>query len=196
MANNSPENPTQLSHGLPGITRYITGHNAEGKAIIESSRPGEWAHLFNDTMAFDALYTTSEAIPNLNDNADIKKHEEVVSKGNLGLVNPGGSVARIVDFGPATEPVIHRTQSLDYGVILEGELEMILDDGKSVVMRRGDMAVQRGTIHGWRNTSKTEWARVFFVLLDCQKVVIDGKEIGEDVSGADEESGRLQSGKQ
>lgn len=71
---------------------------------------------------------------------------------------------------------MHRTQSLDYGVVIEGEVEMVLDDGVSTVMGRGDVAVQRGTSHGWRNVSKTEWARMFFVLQEyvlCHFFFID-----------------------
>ena len=61
---------------------------------------------------------------------------------------------------------------------------MWLDDGTKQVMRRGDVAVQRGTSHGWRNTSTTEWCRMFFVLQDCQKVEVGGKSLGEDVGDA------------
>ena len=84
---------------------------------------------------------------------------------------------------------MHRTQSLDYGVVLEGELEMILDDGVTRMMRRGDVAVQRATNHGWRNTSQTEWARMLFVLQECQKLFVGGKELGEDVSNASSQEG-------
>ena len=137
--------------------------------------------LFNDKMAFDVVYTTSEMPVSLNDNKDLKAHKEMPDN-KLGLVNPNGTVCRIVDFGPATDPLMHRTQSLDYGVVLEGELELILDDGVKKILKRGDVAVQRATIHGWRNTSKTEWARMFFVLQDCQKLLVNGKELGEDLS--------------
>ena len=91
----------------------------------------------------------------------------------------------MVDIAPGSKPLLHRTQSLDYGVVIEGEVEMILDEGVGRVMRRGDVAVQRGTNHGWRNLSGTEWARMFFVLQDCERVVVGGREMGEDVSGAE-----------
>ena len=61
---------------------------------------------------------------------------------------------------------------------------MILDDGVTRVLKRGDVAVQRGTNHGWRNTSGTEWARMFFVLQHAQKIEIGGKELGADLSNA------------
>lgn len=179
-----PRNETQLSHGLPGLTHHITGHDASGHAIVESDRPGTWTPWVNSTMAFDVVYTTSAFPPNMNANADIAAHDTLIQSQQLGLVNPNGTVARIVDFGPATQPLMHRTQSLDYGIILEGEVEMILDDGVKRVMRRGDVAVQRGTNHGWRNTSSTEWARMFFVLQDAQKVQIGEKELGTDLSSA------------
>ena len=188
MASPNPPNPTQVSTGLPGITRHITSHSPSGKAIIETSEPGKWASLFDDKMGFDVLYTTSEMPVDLNDNKDLSTHNELAASGKIGLVSPNGTVCRMVDFGPGTPGLMHRTQSLDYGVVIEGEVEMELDDGVKRVLRRGDVAVQRATIHAWRNTSQTEWARMFFVLQDCRKLIIDGKEIGEDVSQAGEES--------
>ncbi|KAI4091269.1 MAG: hypothetical protein L6R37_007762 [Teloschistes peruensis] len=143
-------------------------------------------------MAFDVIYTTSTSPPNMNNDRDISDHEAVRNSGKLGLVNPGGSVCRIVDIGPSSseEPakgIMHRTQSLDYGIVLEGEIECVLDSGEKRVMRRGDVAVQRGTMHEWRNTSTTEWVRMIFVLLDSEKIQIAGKELGEDLSAGGEE---------
>lgn len=58
---------------------------------------------------------------------------------------------------------------------------MLLDDGSKTVMNRGDIAVQRATMHAWRNPSKTEWARMVFVLQDVKPLVIGGKRFGEDL---------------
>ena len=138
-------------------------------------------------MAFNVGYTTSTFPPQMSGDVDITAHEHTMSRGNIGLTNPGGTVCRIVDFGPKSEPLMHRTQSLDYGIVLEGEVELILDSGEKRIMGRGDLAVQRGTNHAWRNTSETEWARMAFVLQASEKVIIDGKELGEDVSHAGEE---------
>lgn len=73
----------------------------------------------------------------------------------------------MVDFGPGSEPLMHRTQSLDYGVVLEGSMEMIPDSGETKLMHRGDVVVQRGTMHTWKNVGTTEWARM---LLSCKTV--------------------------
>ncbi|KAL8993006.1 MAG: hypothetical protein Q9169_006664 [Polycauliona sp. 2 TL-2023] len=177
---------------LPAVQRHITGHNSDGKAIFHSSKPGEWANY-----DFNVVYNTSVPKPSMTDNVDITTHESVMESGKLGLVNPNGSVARIVDFGPSTEdahskPVMHRTQSLDYGVVLEGELECILDSGEVRLMKRGDVAVQRGTMHAWRNTSKTEWARMFFVLLAAEKVEVGGKVLEADIEGEMSEEAKQQ----
>ncbi|CAJ0552442.1 Ff.00g064210.m01.CDS01 [Fusarium sp. VM40] len=132
-------------------------------------------------MAFNVAYTTSEFPPSLNNNSDIKMHDELLSSGKLGLVNKNGTVCRIVDFAPGFDCMMYRTQSLDYGIVLEGEIELVLDSGETQMMRRGDVAVQRGTMHAWRNPSTTEWARMIFVLQDCQSIVIGGQKVGEDL---------------
>lgn len=90
----------------------------------------------------------------------------------------------MVDFKPDADPLMHRTQSLDYGVVLEGSIELILDSGEVKLLQRGDVAVQRATMHGWRNPSKTEWTRMLFVLQDCQELVVGGKALGEDLGTA------------
>jgi quercetin dioxygenase-like cupin family protein len=132
-------------------------------------------------MAFNVIYTTSGFPPSLNSDADITAHEEVIKSGTLGLVNPNGSVCRIVDFAPGYECMMHRTQSLDYGVVLEGNLKMRLDSGETRPMGRGDVAVQRATMHSWKNESETEWARMLFVLQDCETLNVGGNVLKEDL---------------
>ncbi|KAJ9623429.1 hypothetical protein H2203_005688 [Taxawa tesnikishii (nom. ined.)] len=176
-----PQNEGQLSTNLPGVTAYLTGHDAStGKAIVQSTRPGSWSSFDKGDMAFNVVYTTSEFPASLNDDADISKHDSVMSGKKLGLVNPGGTVCRMVDFAPGYDCMMHRTQSLDYGIVLEGSVELVLDSGETQLMKRGDVAVQRATMHAWRNPSKTEWCRMIFVLQDCQKLIVGGKQLGED----------------
>lgn len=76
---------------------------------------------------------------------------------------------------------MHRTQSLDYGIVVEGQIESILDSGETQLMGRGDVMVQRATMHAWRNPSETEWARMIFVLQDCKPLYINGERFGEDL---------------
>ncbi|MCJ1306177.1 hypothetical protein MMC08_008995 [Hypocenomyce scalaris] len=175
-------NEGQISPGLPGLTRHITGHDpTTGKAVVQSSQSGTWKAYDHKLMAFNVIYTTSEFPPSLNDDADIASHDELMASEKLGLVNANGTVCRVVDFAPGFECMMHRTQSLDYGIVLEGPIEMVLDSGETRVMQRGDVAVQRATMHAWRNPQKEQWARMIFVLQDCQTLNIGGKTLKEDL---------------
>ncbi|KAI0844244.1 hypothetical protein F5Y00DRAFT_266779 [Daldinia vernicosa] len=177
---NEPAKPSpQLSPDLPSTTTYLTGHNDEGKAIVQSARPAAWKAFEGGIMGFNQIYT-NKFLPDLNNDADIKFHDEIIAGGNLGLATKGGTVCRMVDFGPQYECMMHRTKSLDFGILIEGELEMKLDDGSITNMKRGDIAVQRATMHAWRNPSTTNWARMVFVLQDTQPLFIGGKKFGED----------------
>ena len=173
---------SSLPSGLPDPIIHLTTHNSSGKAEIHSSRKNDWQFFRKNTIGFNVIYTTSKFPPSLNDDEDIKSYEKTMASGTLGLVKKNGTVCRIVDFGPGHTPLMHRTQSLDYGIVLDGEVEMELDDGSTTVLKRGDIAVQRGTMHMWKNSSVTEWARMLFILQDCEPVVIDGKPLGEDLN--------------
>jgi hypothetical protein len=128
MASPRPPNPTQIENNLPGLTTHITGHDvSNGKSMVQESRPGTWSVYDDKLMAFNVVYTTSQFPANLNNDADLKAHNDIVSQGKLGLVNSNGTVCRVVDFAPGYECLMHRTQSIDYGIVLEGDIEMILD---------------------------------------------------------------------
>ncbi|KAF2768192.1 hypothetical protein EJ03DRAFT_344133 [Teratosphaeria nubilosa] len=178
-----PPTKDQLSSHLPGPTAYLTGHDDKThKAIIHSKRPVEWHKYDNDKMAMSVAYTT-QFPPDLNSDADVKAHDEKMraSGGKLGLVSGGGTVLRYVDFGPGYECMMHRTQSVDYGIVLEGQIVSILDSGEEQLMGRGDVMVQRATMHAWKNPSKTGWARMLFVLQDSKPLFVGGERFGEDL---------------
>lgn len=92
-----------------------------------------------------SAYTTSFP-PDLNQDADVRQHDEKMASGKLGLVSGGGTVLRYVDFAPQYECMMHRTQSVDYGIVIEGQIESVLDSGETQVMGRGDVMVQRATM--------------------------------------------------
>lgn len=92
-----------------------------------------------------------------------------------------------MDFAPGKKPYMHRTESLDYGVVLEGTLELELDSGETRIMNRGDMCVQRATNHAWKNVTENDgWARMMFVLVSSEKVIAGGKELGEELGDMSE----------
>ena len=181
--------PNQLSANLPGPTAYLTGHDTStGKAIIHSSRPVNWHKYDGDKLGMSVAYTTKFPA-DLNSDADVAAHDQKMeaSGGKLGLVSGGGTVLRYVDFAPGYTCMMHRTQSVDYGIVLEGQIVSMLDSGEEQLMGRGDVMVQRATMHAWRNPSETEWARMIFCLQDCKPLIIGGKRLGEDLGRGTEE---------
>ena len=181
MSSSDQDTPGKLSN-LRDPKLYYTGHNLKsGKAIVQEKRDGAWTVYDSKQMAFKVVYTTSEFPVSLNDDQDIKKHDNIMAHGTLGLVNKNGTVCRIVDFAPGFDCMMHRTQSLDYGVVIQGDIELVMDSGETQMMHPGDVAVQRSTMHAWRNPSATEWARMLFVLQDCQPLQLGGKRLTEDL---------------
>lgn len=172
MAHSSP---------LPPITRFITTHNAEGKAIFSDAVSEEAERKPVDgTATFALSYCTGDYPADLNEDKDIKIYQEYLSK-PPGLVIGNGTVLRHVDVPPSSTSPMHRTVSLDYGIVMNGSIELILDSGETRQMAVGDIAIQRGTMHAWRNTSDTEWARMLYVLQPCKPLEIGGQKMGEDL---------------
>lgn len=170
----------QLADSLPEPTTFLTGHNNAGQAVIHSTRLVKWAPFAEDKLEMAVAYTTSFPA-DLNDDADIAAHDANLAAGPSGLVKGGGTVLRYVDFAPGYECPMHRTLSVDYGIVVEGSVLSILDSGETALMKRGDVMVQRATMHAWRNASDTEWARMIFVLQDCKPLTVAGKRLGEDL---------------
>ena len=85
-----------------------------------------------------------------------------------------GSVFRILDFKPGLERRMHRTDSIDYIVVMSGEIDMELDNGVEVHLKQGDVMVQRGTIHNWINRG-TETCVMAVILIHADPVTAGGK---------------------
>jgi quercetin dioxygenase-like cupin family protein len=92
----------------------------------------------------------------------------------IGTTITGGSVFRVVEFGPGVAPRNHRTDSIDYAVVMSGEIDMELDDGNLTHLKAGDVVVQRGTIHNWKNTGSVPCV-IAFVLIDAKPVEVGGR---------------------
>ena len=76
-----------------------------------------------------------------------------------------GTIIRIVDLEPRSRSPLHRTETIDYGIVLAGHVTLVLDDGSETPLATGDVIVQRGTDHAWVNPMD-EPARMVFVLVD------------------------------
>jgi mannose-6-phosphate isomerase-like protein (cupin superfamily) len=146
--------------------RVVTGHDATGRAIVKiddvstnqvSARPGATACVVWTTEGFP-VDNTGEG-------------DEGLRKTGTTLDN--GTVFRILELAPGVSPRNHRTDSIDYAVIMSGEVDMELDD-TSVHLKAGDVLVQRGTIHNWVNRG-TEPCVIAFVLIAAKPVTVGGK---------------------
>lgn len=168
---------------LRPLNRYITTHSKDGKATFSNALSEEMpVKNMMDGADFSLAYTSSHFPAQLGNDADIPEYQEYLSN-PPGIVVSSGSVCRIVDIGPGSLSPMHRTVSLDYGVVLEGEVELVLDSGETRLLRRGDVAVQRGTNHAWRNVTpdvegngerKEQWARMLFVLMPAENIEVEG----------------------
>ena len=148
------------------LRRVVTGHDAKARAIVRidemaknitAARPGAEA----------CVVWTTESFPV--DNTD----EADGSHRKVGTTLANGTVFRIVSFGPGVAPRNHRTDSIDYAVVISGEIDMQLDD-TSVHLKASDVLVQRGTIHNWINRGR-EPCVIAFVLIDAEPVTVAGK---------------------
>jgi quercetin dioxygenase-like cupin family protein len=97
--------------------------------------------------------------------------------------HPTQTYCRMVDMPPGAEAPMHRTITLDYGVVVDGVIEWELDSGETTILKKGDVAIQRGTAHSWKNVTPLEknngWARMIFVTLPSEKIKVkEGRELG------------------
>jgi quercetin dioxygenase-like cupin family protein len=187
MASNS--NPDQRPpKDLRALSRYITTHSPSGHAIFSTAIPAPVPvkPVMNNAIDFSLMYTTSSQPAQMSGDKDIAAYAAYLAD-PPSLTIPNGSVGRIVDYPPGYTSPMHRTLSLDMGIVIEGEIELVLDSGETRLMKRGDLAVQRGTNHAWRNASaphEGRWARMFYVLQDAEPIELaDGKKLVEDLAG-------------
>jgi hypothetical protein len=172
------------------IRRIVTGHDDSGRSIVqEDGPPARIVTLGGESgTIFQEIWSTRGAP------APIDRASGEPAEPGISLLPPAcGTRIRILDIPPddgtiaalpreavlalfeaigaghalaedPPHPLMHRTETIDYGIVLEGELVLVLDEGETIV-RAGDVVVQRGTSHAWANRSD-RGARIAFVLVD------------------------------
>jgi len=173
------------------IRRVVTGHDRNGKAIVLSDGPCSTVRTHPNRpghKSTDIWKTTAMPVP-------IPREEPDPTVGPRDFVPPMGTKIRISEIPPEPEsfknltpeqareffkeggnphastygqnnrhPFMHRTESVDYAVVLEGEITMLLDD-EDIVLKAGDIVIQRGTNHAWSNRSGKP-VRMLYILID------------------------------
>jgi mannose-6-phosphate isomerase-like protein (cupin superfamily) len=171
----------------PEVRRVVTKLDASGKAVVMFDGKVQLKSLRSPNPAGE-MWVTDKSLPDFNWTED-----RAATK--VGLVPPqNGTIFRVVDFVPnAAEvakmdinlmmkvvgdhaprkglpprhPMMHRTRSLDYAIIMSGEIDMLLDEGE-VHLKAGDVVVQQATNHAWVNRGRAP-CRIAFILMDSQE---------------------------
>ena len=173
--------------GLPTQNRYITDHDQNGLSIFSSYPAKAVFGEINHEMDFFVAYTNSFS-PDMNNSADLATYKSIDEGSQPPLTIRGGTVLRVCNFAPGSTTAMHRTMSLDYGIMLEGEVELVLDSGETRLLKPGDIAVQRGTMHAWRTPDNSKWSRMIFILQDAKPLEVNGKKLADDYGGIEVQS--------
>ena len=147
------------------VRRVVTGHDSDGKAIVAidelvgnlvGRRPG---------ISSKVIWTTDRSRP-----TTIATRTCTVD-----AAVSNGTTLRVIEYLPGVAPRNHRTRTIDYAIVISGEIDMRMDD-TMVHLKAGDVLVQRGTIHNWENRGTTPCV-IAFVLIDAEPIVAGGSEL-------------------
>jgi mannose-6-phosphate isomerase-like protein (cupin superfamily) len=173
---------------LPDIRRIVTGHDAKGRSRIVEDAPARAVRTVSGRPGYRAVnvWRTEDSPVKINSRDSTAEHQ--------GILPPkGGTILRIIDFPPepsdpgelkrmldstfggiykdaahdkrpGVHPGMHCTETVDYAIVLEGEIYAVMEE-EETLMRAGDVLIQRGTNHAWANRSE-KTARIAFVLID------------------------------
>ncbi len=149
-------------HRLPDVRRIVTGHTEQGRACVTYDGPSPTIEVRESGLVSTLIWGTDKCP------ADIASPDDFAARENILQPPPNGSWFRIVDFPPGAPGFMHRTDTVDYAICMQGEIDMELDDGETVHIGPHDMVVQNGTNHSWINRGD-ETCRIAFVLIDAKK---------------------------
>jgi quercetin dioxygenase-like cupin family protein len=139
--------------------RIVTGHDAFGKSVVLSDAPVAKSLDIGSAWFHETWIT--EGMP-----VAIPAEEPDPTDRPVRVPPPAAGVGvRFTEMAPGAESPMHRTETVDVGVVLEGETWLLLDDGSETHVRAGDAVVQRGTMHAWVNRSDRP-VRMLFVMID------------------------------
>ena len=159
---------------FPPVRRVVTGHDANetAKVLIDAAAANK---RISKSGGVSTLIWCTDCTP-----ADISAGENAEDMGARVLGTPpppNGTRFTVNDIPAGRSGPMHRTETIDYVIVLSGEVEMAMDDS-TIKLKAGDVLVQRGTNHAWINRG-SEPARIAFILIDAKPLGI-----GNPVTGA------------
>ena len=156
------------------VRRIVTGHDADGKAIVASDerltavsrRSG--AHVTGcEIWSSDRMPVDNSEAAGAAQRAGFVKRYNYVRTGQ-------GTTFRITEWAPGHARFAHRTETVDYAILLSGEIDLELENGVVVHLKPGDIVVQRGTMHTWVNRGSVP-AVTAFILIDAKPAEVNGE---------------------
>lgn len=156
------------------VRRIVTGHDADGKAVVASDeRLTAVSRGIGANIAGCQIWSTDRMPVDNSPAADAAQRAGFVTRHNY--VGTGeGTVFRVTEWAPGHARFTHRTETVDYAILLSGEIDLELDDGEVVHLKPGDVVVQRGTIHTWVNRGSVP-AVTAFILIDAKPAEVHGE---------------------
>ena len=152
----------------PRPRRIVTGHDATGRSVVLSDGIPPQHHPMHGRAVgadFFEIWNTAAQVPQLTATEAREPNERAFT-----IMPASGHLLRIIDIYPpqngGKRTVMHRTKTLDYAVVIEGEVVLVLEDNE-VTLRASDVVVQRGTNHAWENRSE-RLARMAFFHIDAE----------------------------
>ncbi len=155
-----------MAKTLPQVQRHLTGSDSAGASVF---LPTDLVPPQKDLggMRVSFCFGTNRWPASLNRDEDLADYQHLIEN-PPGIIIPNGCVFRMIDFPPGYTSPMHRTLSVNFNTVIEGEMEVIMDSMESRVLKRGDSIVQRAINHSWRNTSASEWARISAVAFPAE----------------------------
>ena len=142
------------------VRRVVTANDANGKSVVWIDDQASNTRVMRPKVSSVVVWTTDTVPPDVSGSEDLGARQVGRPPG------PGGTIFRVLELEPGNTPDMHVTQTIDYAVVMSGEVDMELDDGASVHLRAGDTLVQRATVHNWLNNG-SEPCVMAFILIDA-----------------------------
>ncbi|KAK7747092.1 hypothetical protein SLS62_009248 [Diatrype stigma] len=163
---------------LPNPRVITTGHQEDGTSVFQADRVIQPFQPFGPDSSGFSIFDTRATVPVSN---QPRLPGDESSEPRLPRCPPAGTIFCVSDFAPGGRAPMHRTLSLDYAVVLSGEIVLELDGGAEKTVRAGEFIVQGGVNHGWANRTDRP-CRVAFVMVGAEKVRLEsGEELEETV---------------
>jgi mannose-6-phosphate isomerase-like protein (cupin superfamily) len=156
------------------VRRIVTGHDANGKAVVASDeRLSAVSRRIGANITGCEMWSTDRMPVDNSEEAAAAQRAGFVKRYNY--VGTGqGTTFRITEWAPGHARFTHRTETVDYAILLSGEIDLELENDEVVHLKPGDVVIQRGTTHTWVNRGSVP-AVTAFILIDAKPAEVNGE---------------------